>query len=126
MVKGLGSGETILSIASRDDLIKDWIPGLQGGTYGGGSAIAAAAAVAMLDVLLNKGVLKNATIRGVQLMQELQALQQQHPSWICNARSLGLMVGTQFPSKAVAQAVQNECLVWNLMLLTCAIKENVN
>ncbi|KAL7559872.1 hypothetical protein ACA910_005371 [Epithemia clementina (nom. ined.)] len=127
MAKGLGSGVPISAIASRDDLMKNWIPGSHGGTYGGGSAIAAAAAVATLDVLLNEGVLENATIRGAQLMQELQALQQQqqHPSLICNSRGLGLMVGTQFPSKAIAQAVQKECLARNLLLLTCATKENV-
>ena len=46
MAKGLGSGLPISGIGSRRELMEKWKPGSHGGTYGGGSAIAAAAALA--------------------------------------------------------------------------------
>ena len=134
MAKGLGSGLPISAIASRSDLMQHWIPGSHGGTYGGGSAIAAAAALASLQVVLHEGLLDNAQVRGQQLQAGLQALQLElnqgssaakHSRIIQDVRGLGLMVGTEFSSKALAQAVQRACLDRKLLLLTCGTKENV-
>lgn len=126
LAKGLGSGLPISAIASRADLMDQWMPGSHGGTYGGGCAIASAAAVATLDVILNDGILENTTARGAQLITGLQSLQQQvSKKVLCDVRGLGLMVGTEFPSKAIAQAVQRECLARNMLLLTCGTLENV-
>ena len=95
MAKGLGSGLPISAIASTEYLMNQWTPGTHGGTYGGGSAIAGAAACATIDVLQEEGLIQNAAVRGAQLQAGLQRLQQRFPG-IGDIRGLGLMVATEF------------------------------
>jgi len=129
MAKGLGSGLPISGIGSRTDLMKKWIPGTHGGTYGGGSAIASAAALATLEVMQSEQLQQNAAEMGSYLMENLRELQTQFPV-IGDVRGLGLMVGTEFkeggePDKDTTKAVQRACLERNLLLLTCGTYENV-
>ena len=49
-----------------------------GGTYGGNS-VAAAAAIATIDVFQQENILANVKARGVQLMAGLKALQKKFP-----------------------------------------------
>jgi len=100
MAKGLGSGLPISGIASRAGLMEKWTPGTHGGTYGGGSAIAAAAACATIDVLLEDNLIENAAGMGDYLMSRLRGLQQKYPI-IGDVRGRGLMVGVEFADTAV-------------------------
>ncbi len=130
MAKGLGSGVPISAIASRRELMEKWQPGSHGGTYGGGSAIAAAAALATIQVMQEDKLVENAAARGEQLMAALRRFQAQYPV-IGDVRGRGLMVATEFsksdgtPDKDTAKAVANACLKQNLLLLTCGTYENV-
>jgi 4-aminobutyrate aminotransferase-like enzyme len=106
-----------------------WKPGSHGGTYGGGSAISAAAALATVETILDEHLVENAAARGDQLMQGLFDLKRKYPV-IGDVRGLGLMVATEFtkdgkPDLVTTKAVQNECLANNLLLLTCGTYENV-
>lgn len=130
MAKGLGSGLPISAIASRADLMEKWTPGTHGGTYGGGSAIASAAACATIDVIKEEELTENATVRGEQLRQGLKLLQQQYPV-MGDVRGPGLMVAVEFTDatgKADAQTtgqVLQQCLEANLLLLSCGTYKNV-
>jgi 4-aminobutyrate aminotransferase len=129
MAKGLGSGLPISGIAASSALMADWIPGSHGGTYGGGSAIASAAALATVGVIQDESLVQNAADRGGQLLQALKVLQNKYPV-IGDVRGLGLMIGVEFnqdgnPDKDTAKAVQNKCLEGRLLLLTCGTYENV-
>jgi 4-aminobutyrate aminotransferase len=129
MAKGLGSGVPISGIASRRALMEKWIPGTHGGTYGGGSTIAAAAALATIKVIQDEALVENAAHVGEHLMDGLRKLQTQYPV-ISDVRGRGLMVGTEFTSKGepdaeTTKALQQACLKHNLMLLTCGTYENV-
>ena len=129
MAKGLGSGLPISGIASRRALMEKWIPGTHGGTYGGGSAISAAAALATLDVMQAEDLPGNAKKMGNHLMEGLRRLQNEYPI-IGDVRGLGLMVATEFgasqhPDKDTTKAVQQACLQRNLLLLSCGTYENV-
>ena len=129
MAKGLGSGVPISAIASPRALMEKWIPGTHGGTYGGGSAIAATAALATIEVMRDGGLLGNAALMGEHLMDGLRKLQTQYLV-ISDVRGRGLMVGVEFkrdgqPDAATTKAVQGACLERNLMLLTCGTYENV-
>jgi 4-aminobutyrate aminotransferase len=129
MAKGLGSGVPISSIAARRDLMERWVPGTHGGTYGGGSALASAAALATLQVIQEEKLVENADARGEQLMGGLQKLQEQNPV-IGDVRGRGLMVATEFttqgqPDQIITKAVQQACLERDLLLLTCGTYENV-
>jgi 4-aminobutyrate aminotransferase len=129
MAKGLGSGLPISGIASRRELMERWKPGSHGGTYGGGSAIASAAALATLGVIQNEALVENAAMRGEQLLSSLGELQANFPI-IGDVRGQGLMVATEFtkdgqPDNQTAKAVQQACLRRKLLLLTCGTYENV-
>lgn len=130
MAKGLGSGMPISAIGARADLMARWKAGTHGGTYGGGNAIAAAAACATIDVIRDERLADNAVARGAQLQQGLRDLQAEYPV-IGDVRGLGLMVGTEFttphgqPDPVTASRVQQECLQRDLLLLVCGSYGNV-
>jgi 4-aminobutyrate aminotransferase len=129
MAKGLGSGLPISGIAASRDLMERWKPGSHGGTYGGGSAITTAAALATIHVLQDEALVENSARMGAYLTEGLRRIQKKYPV-IGDVRGLGLMVATEFgksghPDKATTKAVQDACLERDLLLLTCGTYENV-
>ncbi|SNS80360.1 4-aminobutyrate aminotransferase [Rhodococcoides kyotonense] len=127
--KGLASGFPISAIAASTELMSKAWPGSQGGTYGG-NAVAAAAAVATLDVVRDEGLVENAAKQGTALLDGLQALKGQYPA-IGDARGLGLMLALEFvddngdPDAAAAARVQQTAISEGLLLLTCGGMGNV-
>ena len=124
MAKGLGSGLPISGIAASAELMSKWEPGTHGGTYGGGSAISLAAALATVQTLQSEHLIENAAEMGEFLLDALRGLQKESPI-LRDVRGKGLMVATEFPDKATAKAVQQACLEKNLLLLTCGTYGNV-
>ena len=129
MAKGLGSGMPISGIGASRKLMDEWKPGSHGGTYGGGNALSAAAALETIKVILDEKLVENASERGLQLMELLKDLQGKYPV-IGDVRGLGLMIATEFtkdgkPDSDSAKSVQKACLERNLLLLTCGTFENV-
>jgi 4-aminobutyrate aminotransferase len=129
MAKGLGSGMPISAVGARSELMSHWKVGTHGGTYGGGNAIATAAAAATIDAIREEGLVENAAQMGARLQKGLRELQAEYPV-IGDVRGLGLMVGVEFTRGAEADAattarVQQECIKCNLLLLTCGTYGNV-
>ncbi len=130
MAKGLGSGMPISGIAASAELMGKWRPGTHGGTYGGGNALAAAAASATIDVIREEKLVENAAAQGDYLMARLRDLQAEFPV-IGDVRGWGLMVATEFtgedgrPDPETAKAVAAAALKERLMLLTCGTYGNV-
>jgi 4-aminobutyrate aminotransferase len=130
MAKGLGSGMPISAIASKAELMAKWKAGTHGGTYGGGNALATAAACATIEVIREEGLVQNAAEMGEYLQNGLRELQAEYPA-IGDVRGRGLMVATEFttadgePDGATASAVLQACLKHNLLLLTCGSYGNV-
>jgi len=130
MAKGLGSGLPISAVAAREETMARWEPGTHGGTYGGGSTLPLAAALATIDVMLSERLPESAAARGARLAAGLRALQRREAG-IGDVRGLGLMIGVEFvdgdgrPDAARAKAVQRACLGERLLLLTCGTFENV-
>ena len=128
VAKGLGSGLPISGVISRLDLMKKWIPGSHGGTFGG-NVLSAAAAVATIKAMKDEKMLENAQARGSQLVAGLGHLREKFPQ-IADVRGLGLMIGTEFrdikgkPDKKTAKGVVHECADRNLMLLTAGPWDN--
>jgi 4-aminobutyrate aminotransferase len=130
MAKGLASGMPMSGIAAPKDLMGKWIPGSHGGTYGG-NPVAAAAAMATIQVIRDEGLVENAAQRGRQLLDGLEELQGRYPS-IGDVRGLGLMVGVEMseadnrsPNPDLAKRILQGCLSRNLLLLTCGTYGNV-
>jgi 4-aminobutyrate aminotransferase len=130
MAKGLGSGMPVSAIGAPRALMEKWAVGSHGGTYGGGSAPALAAAIATIDVIREEGLVANAAAMGAYLVGALRRLQGTY-AIIGDVRGLGLMVGVEFVDRdgtanpAAATAVQRFCLEQNLLLLTCGSYGNV-
>lgn len=127
--KGIASGFPISAIAAPTaTMAKAW-PGSQGGTYGG-NAVAAAAAVATLQVVEEEGLVENARIRGDELQTGLKEIQSRFAA-IGDVRGLGLMQGIEFtleggtPDAATAAAVQKATTGQGLLTLTCGPSGNV-
>ncbi len=132
MAKGLGSGLPISGIASRADLMERWTPGSHGGTYGGGSAITAAAAAETVRVMVEENLPDNAARMGAYLVEKLTVMQKKFPQ-MGDIRGRGLMIGVEFSipdtggkaDKDVATAVAKACVENGLLILTCGTYGNV-
>ncbi len=127
MAKGLGSGVPISSVGAPAELMRRWTTGSHGGTYGG-NALAAAAALATLEVMREEDLPGNAARMGTHLMEGLRAMQAEFPI-IGDVRGRGLMIGVEFtreghPDKDAAKAVQKAALEQRMLLLTCGSYEN--
>jgi len=129
VAKGIASGLPLAGVFSRLDLMKKWITGTHGGTFGG-NAVACAAAVATIQAMRQEAMPANALARGAELMAGLKTIQASHPI-IGDVRGLGLMVATEFrtpqhkPDKAATKAVVHACEERKLLLLTCGSYDNV-
>jgi 4-aminobutyrate aminotransferase len=128
IAKGLASGLPLAGVVAPMELMERWVPGSEGGTYGG-NAVACAAAVATIQAIRDEGMVENAQARGEQLMSGLRQLQERYPR-IGDVRGLGLMVGVEFtdpqgkPDKKSAKAGQQACKEERLLLLPCGTWDN--
>ncbi|MBB5069670.1 aspartate aminotransferase family protein [Saccharopolyspora gloriosae] len=127
--KGLASGFPISGIAASSALMSKAWPGSQGGTYGG-NAVAAAAALATLDVVRDENLVDNAAEQGARLQEGLRKVAAEHPV-IGEVRGRGLMVGNEFttpegtPDGATAARAHAAAAERGLLLLTCGPAGNV-
>jgi len=128
IAKGLASGLPLSGVLAPLELMKKWIPGSHGGTYGG-NAVAAAAAAETIRVIRDEFLLENAYERGIQLVTGLRKLQEEYPA-LGDVRGLGLMIGAEFrwpdrtPDKDFAKQVAKHSFERGLMLLTCGPWDN--
>ncbi|MEY8043497.1 aspartate aminotransferase family protein [Saccharopolyspora cebuensis] len=127
--KGLASGFPLSAIAAPEELMGRAWPGSQGGTYGG-NAVAAAAALATLDVVRDEGLVDNAAEQGSRLREGLRKVAAEHPV-IGDVRGLGVMVGNEFttpegtPDTETAARAHRAAAERGLLLLTCGPHGNV-
>src|SRR5690606_31661389 len=91
--KGVTSGMPIGGIIARDSLMT-WGRGSHGSTFGG-NPVAAASALATLEVIEQAGLMAQATDTGEFIMDALAEMEARHPS-IGQTRGRGLMVGIEF------------------------------
>ena len=91
--KGVTSGLPIGGIIARESLMT-WGRGSHGSTFGG-NPVAAAAALATLEVIENEGLLAQAAETGEYIMDALAVTQSLHLS-LGVVRGLGLMTGMEF------------------------------
>lgn len=89
VAKGIGNGFPMGGVLISPEFVP--VYGQLGTTFGG-NHLACTAALAVLDVFENEGLVENAHLVGEYLMDELQELQQRN-SHIKEVRGRGLMVG---------------------------------
>lgn len=91
VAKGIASGLPLGAMIARADLM-DWEPGSHANTFGG-NPVACAAALETID-LLEKKLLKNATVVGEYMKGKLNELSREFLI-IGDVRGLGLMIGVE-------------------------------
>lgn len=114
--KGIASGLPLGAFIARADLMESWGTGAHGSTYGG-SPVPCAAALATLRVLEQENLLPRAVELGERIMAGWRVLQERFPDTIVDVRGVGLMIGVQFTSGAVAAAVQQAAFERGLLVL---------
>jgi 4-aminobutyrate aminotransferase len=124
--KGLGSGLPIGAVIARKSLMKEWMRGAHGNTFGG-NPLSCAAALATLELVEN-GYMANAATIGNYLLERLKDWMERYPV-IGDVRGKGLMIGLEFvedresklPAKAFANDVIQEAFRCGLLLLPCGL-----
>jgi len=113
LAKGLGSGLPIGAMLAREPVASSFGPGTHGSTFGG-NALCCAGANAVLDALLEDGVVDNCETQGAYLCERLEELRARHPR-IIDVRGLGLLVGMLLdgPGAAVVDACREAGLIIN-------------
>jgi acetylornithine aminotransferase/acetylornithine/N-succinyldiaminopimelate aminotransferase len=98
MAKGLGGGFPIGAFWVRDKFATVLGPGSHASTFGG-TPLACAVALRVLDVIQQNNLAANARRIGDFLMRKLQELQEQSQTVVRELRGVGLMIGIEFDPK---------------------------
>jgi 4-aminobutyrate aminotransferase len=114
--KGLGSGMPIGAVIAKEHWMR-WKPGSHGSTFGG-NPVAAAAAIATLEVIRDEKLMENAVARGREAVDGLRAALKGN-SIVTDIRGIGLMIGVDFVDADAAADVEVEAFKRGLLVLTC-------
>jgi acetylornithine/N-succinyldiaminopimelate aminotransferase len=118
LAKGLGGGFPIGAMLSTEKLASALPPGTHGTTFGG-NPLASRAALAVLSIVRDEGLIDAAQARGKELGAALRAVVASLPSVCVEARGQGLLWGLVLREGLVARDVLAK-LLGNGVLLTAA------
>jgi 4-aminobutyrate aminotransferase / (S)-3-amino-2-methylpropionate transaminase / 5-aminovalerate transaminase len=129
--KSLGGGLPLSAVTGRAELMDAPHPGGLGGTFGG-NPIACAAALAVLEVLVEDGLVARAEALGVKARARLDAMQARF-ELIGDVRGKGPMLAIELvrdrerktPAGAETKELVRLCFERGLMLLSCGQHGNV-
>lgn len=94
LAKGLAGGVPIGAFLASNKVAEAFTPGAHGSTFGG-NPLASAAAVAVLNVLEDDGILDNVKTCGAHFLRRLTGLQQKYHNRIKEVRGKGLLIGLE-------------------------------
>lgn len=131
VAKSLAGGFPLSGVVGKADIMDAPEPGGLGGTYGG-NPIACAAALAVLDVIEEEGLVQRSVELGQQLEKGLIALKQRHPQ-IGEVRGIGFMRAIEFitdpvsrtPDPNITQRVIEKARDKGLLVIKCGVHRNV-
>ncbi|MDO6762209.1 4-aminobutyrate--2-oxoglutarate transaminase [Agarivorans sp. 1_MG-2023] len=132
MAKGIAGGFPLSAVVGKSALMDAPLPGGLGGTYGG-SPVACAAALAVLDLIEKDKLVERAQQIGVQFGEYLNQLQKQFPDLIAEVRISGAMIAIELvtegnanlPNTALTQQLIAKAPEYGLILLACGFYGNV-
>jgi 4-aminobutyrate aminotransferase / (S)-3-amino-2-methylpropionate transaminase / 5-aminovalerate transaminase len=130
VAKSIANGLPLSGVLGRAEIMDAPATGGVGGTYVG-NPVAQAAALAVLDVIDDEGLLERSQAIGEVIRTRMCSWQQRWPA-IGDVRGLGAMLAielvadpaTKKPSKELAQRVTAEALQRGLLLITCGVQGN--
>jgi predicted acetylornithine/succinylornithine family transaminase len=92
LAKGLGNGLPIGAIVAGEELADIFQPGHHATTFGG-TPLACSAALAVIEVIEEEGLLANSMMLGAHFVEGLCEIAERHKQWIAQVRGLGLLLG---------------------------------
>ena len=107
LAKGLGGGVPIGAFLTTNAIAGAFHAGDHGSTFGG-NPLAAAAANAVLDAVVQEDIAGNAAAMGLYFLDELKKLQTKYPGLIKEVRGCGLIIGMELTRPG--REVVNSCL----------------
>jgi acetylornithine/N-succinyldiaminopimelate aminotransferase len=103
LAKPLAGGVPIGAMLCNEEAALAFTPGMHGTTFGG-NPLACAVAVAVIDEIKQSHLLEHVASIGDYFRTRLNDLKTRHPS-IIEVRGLGLMIGVELDSDALAKAI---------------------
>lgn len=120
LAKALGGGIPIGATLTTEPLAAALVPGTHGSTFGG-NPLAAACACAVLDVLIEQGVLDHGRRMGVFLGEQLAAMGRRlGPERVVETRGQGLLRAVELPGPAAP--VVERCREQGVLVITAGEK----
>jgi 4-aminobutyrate aminotransferase/(S)-3-amino-2-methylpropionate transaminase len=131
MAKSFAGGMPLSAVIGRAEMMNASHVGGLGGTYSG-NPVSCRAALAVLEILLEDGLMDQAVSLGNTLWERFTAMQMRHEI-IGDVRGKGPMLAlelvedreTKQPAAAKAKALVNRCFERGLVLLSCGNMGNV-
>ncbi len=93
LAKALGNGFPVGAMLATDRVAASFTPGSHASTFGG-NPLAMSAGLAVMDALLNRGVLDNGRAMGIYFQEKLENLKKEF-SFVREVRGKGLMIGVE-------------------------------
>jgi len=132
MAKGIAGGFPISAVVGKSEIMDSPLPGGLGGTYGG-SPVACAAGLAVLEVMKEENLVQRANEIGTIFNEKLNALKAKYPELILDVRNKGAMIAIELvengdaeqPNTALTQAIIASAAQHGLVLLACGFYGNV-
>jgi 4-aminobutyrate aminotransferase/(S)-3-amino-2-methylpropionate transaminase len=132
MAKGIAGGLPLAAVVGKQVIMDAPLPGGLGGTYGG-SPVACAAALAVLEVIEQEQLINRAQHIGSVFKQHLSELQNRYPLLIAEVRQTGAMIAIELinegsaeqPNAILTQAIIAKAAEYGLILLACGFYGNV-
>jgi 4-aminobutyrate aminotransferase/(S)-3-amino-2-methylpropionate transaminase len=131
LAKSLGGGLPLAAVVGRSELMDAANPGGLGGTFGG-NPVACAAALAVIDVMIDEKLPQRGARLGERAISRMRAWMERHPQ-IGEVRGRGAMIAmelvndraTREPATALTNELLRYCHEHGLVLLKAGLYDNV-
>jgi 4-aminobutyrate aminotransferase/(S)-3-amino-2-methylpropionate transaminase len=133
VAKGVAGGFPLAAVVGKAEIMDAPLPGGLGGTYAG-SPIGCAAALAVIDVIREEGLVERANGIGAKFRDRLTALKAKRPETIGEIRcDRGAMIAVELvedgdvarPAAELTKALVSAAYENGLVLLSCGVNGNV-
>ncbi len=114
LAKPLASGIPMGALLCTEEVARAITPGMHGTTFGG-NPLACAVAIAVIDTIKQQDLLSHVTDTGSYFIAQLRNLAAQHNT-ICDVRGVGLMLGVEFKSAALAKQIHEGMMERHILL----------
>jgi 4-aminobutyrate aminotransferase len=103
IAKGIASGMPLSVVVARRDVMKSWVPGQHGSTFGA-NPVAVEAALATLAVIKSEKLLENARKMGKRAMKRLLEMKERYEI-VGDVRGMGLLIGVEIVKSKKTKAI---------------------